>query len=313
MVDIVITYLNERDSKWQEDYNYWRIREINQGRNRASNRQAFGKERAREWDTLKYWFRGVEKNCSWINKIFLVVQNERHVPDWLKKDHPKLRVVYHNEYIPKELLPTFNAMTIGMYVSNIPDLSENYIMCDDDFYFLNEIKEDRFFKNGKPVHLDNRVPYGLYGGNALKGTDKVFYHILNNNIKFVRTFTGKQIRYGFYHLPEARLKSFEQLVLKKCKDEIYYHNSFSKFRHKTNLCPYMFDDLLKACGKAVLGNPYENCGYRALKSDINFADYKNKDIMCFNDTEQLDDYDKTKDKLIKFFDEMFPEKSTFEV
>ena len=153
MVDIVITYLNERDEKWQKDFYYWKEKEIATGKNRQSNRQAFGEERTREWDTLKYWFRGIEKNCPWINKVFLVVQNERHVPNWLKKDHPKLRIVYHDEFIPSELLPTFNAMTICMYISNIKDLSEEYIYSDDDFYFLNPIKEDKFFKEGKKITL----------------------------------------------------------------------------------------------------------------------------------------------------------------
>lgn len=309
MVDIVVTYLNERDKKWQEDFNYWKMKELEAGITTAYNRQAFGEERTREWDTLKYWLRGVEKNCPWVNKVFLIVQNENHVPEWIDKDNPKLRIVYHDKYIPKELLPTFNAMTIGMYVSNIKDLSENYIMCDDDFYFLNPIKEDRFFKNNMPVHLDNKMKYELYGTD---GSDHVFFEILNNNIEFINKFSDEKVKYGFYHLPEARLKSFEERILNDYEDEIKNHQIVSKFRNEHNLCPYMFNDLLKVCDKAVLDNPYENCGYRALKSDVNFDGYWDKDIVCFNDTEQLDNYEETKKKLIEFLDKKLPDKSSFE-
>ena len=312
MVDIVVTYLNERDEQWQKDYNYWKDKEIKDGIADKNNRQAFGKERAREWDAFKYWFRGIEKNCEWVNKIFLIVQNERHIPEWLDTNNPKLRIVYHEEYIPKDLLPTFNAMTIGMYIANIKDLSENYIISDDDFYVLNEIKKDRFYKYGKPVHPRNRIGYGYYEGEALTGSDNVFYYILNNNLKFEERFMKQNVKYGFYHLPAARKKSFEKEILDKYKEEIKQHNLPSKFRNKNNLCNYMFDDLLKICGKAWAGNPYHHCAYCTLKSNVDFDAYWNKDIVCFNDTEQLDDYKLTKEKLIDFLDRKLPDKSTFE-
>lgn len=311
MVDIVVTYLNERDEQWRKDFNYWKEKELKENKTSLDNRQAFGVERTREWDAFKYWFRGVETNCLWIHKVFLVVQNERHIPDWLDKSNPKLRIVYHEEFIPKELLPTFNAMTIGIYIPNIKDLSENYIMCDDDFYFLNPIKKDRFFKFNRPIHLNNVLSYGLYDGDCLKGTDKVFYYILNNNIKFESKF-NKKVRYGFYHLPEARKKSFETKILNNYAKEIKEANSYSKFRNKHNLCSYMYSDLLKMFDVALLGNPYKKCCYCTLKSNVDFNYYWNKDIVCFNDTEQLDDYEKTKEKFIKFLDKKFPKKSSFE-
>lgn len=74
----------------------------------------------------------------------------------------------------------------------------------------------------------------------------------------------------------------------------------------------MYSDLLKICNKAIIDNPYYNCSYCTLKSTVDFNNYKDKDIVCFNDTEQLDDYDKTKKKLIDFLDNKFPNKSKYE-
>ena len=312
MIDIVITYLNEKNKKWQEDFKYWKEKEIKEGKAREDNRQAFGEERTREWETLKYWFRGIEKNCPWVNKVFMIIQNENHIPDWLDTNNPKLRIVYHEEYIPKELLPTFNAMPIGMYVSNISDLSENYIMCDDDYYFLNPIAKDRFFKYGKPVQFNNPMPFKLYDGDLLTGTDNVFYKALNNNLLFEERFMKDKIKYGFSHLPEARKKSFEKKILTQYEEEIKSHFINSKFRNENNLCYNMWTDLLKICNVAWLGRPYKNSCYCTLKSNVNFNDYWNRDIVCFNDTEQLDDFNKTKEKLIAFLDKKFPNKSSFE-
>lgn len=312
MIDITVTYLNEHDEKWKQDFEYWKNKEIKEGRTKASNRQAFGKERTREWDIFKYWFRAVEKNCPWVNKIFLIVQNERHIPKWLNINHPKLRIVYHNEYIPKDLLPTFNAMTIGIYISNIKDLSDNYIMCDDDYFFLNKIEEDRFFRNDVPVHKDTKIHYGLYKNEYLKGTDRVFFHILNNDLIFETKYMKEKVKYGIYHLPEARKKSFEQMIIKENEEEIKKRNSYSKFRHKTNLCSYMYNDLIRIFGKAIIDDPYKNSSYCTLKSNVDFNIYSNKDMVCFNDTEQLDDYEKTKEKLIDFLEKKFPNKSSYE-
>lgn len=308
-IDIVVTYLNENDKKWQEEYNYWKDIEIKSGIQAKTNRQAFGKERIRDWDAFKYWFRGVEKNCSWVNKVFLIVQNERHIPEWLDKNHPKLRIVYHDEFIPKELLPTFNAMTIEMYIPYINDLADNYILCDDDYYFLNPITEYRFFKNNKPVHENNRIKYVPYD---TRGSDGVFWKVLNNNMEFEKKFNRGKIKYGIYHLPEARKKGFEKKIMDQFKGEIIKHFNMSRFRHKDNLCSYMFCDLLKLFDKAVLEKPYENCSYCNLNSDVDFNSYWNKDIVCFNDTERLDDFEKVKTKMLDFLVRKLPEKSSFE-
>lgn len=310
MADIVCTYLNERDKTWQEEYEYWKNKEIKEGIAKENNRQAFGKERIREWDAFKYWFRGVEQNCKWVNKVFLIVQNEKHIPEWLNTNHPKLRIVYHDEYIPKELLPTFNAMTISTYTANIKDLSNLYVLSDDDYYFLNPIEETRFFKCGLPVHPDNRIEYKYY--EDTNESDNVFYKILNTTLKFEEKFMVEKVKYGFYHLPEARSKMFEKGIIDKYYNELMEHNLPSKFRSENNLCPYMYNDLLKICHKAIGGNPYKNCAYCDLKSTVNFDDYWNKDMVCFNDTERVDDYEETKRKLIDFLDRKFPNKSSFE-
>jgi len=62
------------DPKWRADkekYNEF----ISKGD--ISNQE----NRYRDWDLLKYWFRGVKKYALWINKIHFVTYG--HLPEWL--------------------------------------------------------------------------------------------------------------------------------------------------------------------------------------------------------------------------------------
>lgn len=310
MIDIVVTYLNDSDKKWREEFAYWKGREVSKGQADINNRQAFGEERLRDWGTFKYWFRGIEKNCPWVNKVFLIVQNENHIPKWLNRNNPKLRIVFHDEFIPKELLPVFNIVPILMYLDNIKDLGEYYIISDDDEFFLNPIKEDRFLRDNKPVHADNRIPFEYYNMDT---SDKVFFDILNNNLRLEEKYMKEKVKYGFYHLPDIRKKSFNQKIMEENYKEILESQKASKFRHPSNISCTIFSDLLKICDIAYIDNNlYNNCSYCCLKSIVNFNIYKDKDIVCFNDTELLDNYEITRKKLIAFLNSKFPNKCSFE-
>ena len=99
-------------------------------------------------DELRFSLRSVWKYLPWVNHIYLVTNKQR--PKWLV-DHPKITVVDHQEIIPEELLPTFNSVTIEMYLQNIPGLSEKFLYFNDDMFINAPLKQDFFFQNDKPV------------------------------------------------------------------------------------------------------------------------------------------------------------------
>lgn len=310
-IDIVITYVDDSNEKWRTDFTYWKNYEIANGIISRNSKQAFGAERTRNWNFLKYWFRSVEKNCPWVNKVFLVVQNEEQLPKWLNTKCKKLRVVYHDEFIPEELLPTFNSCTIGLFVSNIKDLSDNFIMCDDDYFFMNEIKKDRFFKNNIAQHENNRVAFGhYYDGDE-------FLHILNNTTDFEERYMGSEkIKYHFYHLPNAHTKSFDNKILKDNYEDIMACQKPSKFRYKTNITYDMYSNIMKLQKKCYIGEKghvFYNCGYVVLKDGVDFNSYKDKDMVCFNDTDLADrNFEQVRDDLNLFLKNIFDKKSKFE-
>ena len=139
--------------------------------------------------TFHFFFRSVEKYCPWVHKIFLILQDENQIPRWLDTTNPKLRIVYHNEYIPHELLPTFNSNVIEMFVSDLPDLSDNYILCNDDTFFINNIQPEMFFINNKPVYCKSRI-------NDIARNDD-FSKTIANNYDLLEEITGT--REYYYH------------------------------------------------------------------------------------------------------------------
>lgn len=311
MYDLVVTYLDDT-KEWREEFNYYKEKEIKEHKQRETNLQAFGEERIRSWDTFKYLLRGIDKNCKWIRNVYVVMQDERQLPKWFNTE--TLKVVYHKDYIKKELLPTYNTCEITMYISNIKGLSDKYILCADDYYFLNEIPVEMYFRKNLTVQQDNSLVPILYNEKYLSGSDGTLYKILNNNFIFEKPLMSKTLKkYNILHLPEARDKNIEQIILKNYEEEIDRCFKRSKFRSPYNLTSQIFVDILKANDLCIYDESFEKYKeYVTLKSDVDFTKYKDKKVVCFNDTEQLDDFKTTKEKLITFLEEMLPNKSKYE-
>lgn len=73
-----------------------------------------------------YWFRGVEKFAPWVNKVYLVMDNQK--PDWLNLESEKLVLVDHKEIINNDYLPVFSSNTIECNIHKIPNLSEHFFV-----------------------------------------------------------------------------------------------------------------------------------------------------------------------------------------
>ena len=106
-IDFVIMWVDGNDPKWQTEKNKY-TPPLNADASIC---------RYRDFDLLKYWFRGVEKYAPWVNKIHFITWG--HIPSWLDTNNPKINIVKHEDYIPRKYLPTFNANTIELNVHSI--------------------------------------------------------------------------------------------------------------------------------------------------------------------------------------------------
>ena len=104
--------------------------------------------RYRDWELMRFWFRGIEAFAPWVNRVFFVSNGQK--PIWLNTDHPKLRMVTHQDYIPEIYLPTFNSNVIELWLHNIPDLSERFVLFNDDMFLTAPVTPEDFFEDGLP-------------------------------------------------------------------------------------------------------------------------------------------------------------------
>lgn len=105
LVDFVVSWVDGSNSLWQKEKADFEALTRPEG-------DAIIPTRFRDWGIFRHWFRAVEKYAPWVRYVFLIT-NGKH-PEWINLNSPKLKVVFHQDYIPSEFLPTFNSSTIEL-------------------------------------------------------------------------------------------------------------------------------------------------------------------------------------------------------
>lgn len=176
-IDFVVTWVDQSDLKWQHKYK------------RYSGIQDDEILRYRDYGTLKYLFRSIEKFAPWVHHVFLVTDDQ--IPNWLNINYKKLTVVDHKEIIPAQYLPTFNSNVIDFHLKNIPNLSEHFVYFNDDM-FLNKLTEpeDFFTKEG---FIKDNLAYNLLIPSP--NPENAFDHIYVNNLQVInRDFVKRKVQ-----------------------------------------------------------------------------------------------------------------------
>ena len=167
-IDFVITYVDGNDENWLS-----KRKKYITGTDKLNESET----RYRNWENLQYWFRGVEKFASFVNRIHFITDGQ--VPEWLNVEHPKLNIVKHSDYIPEKYLPTFSAIPIEINIHKIKGLEEHFVFFNDDMFLTDYVKEEDFFINGKPV--DRYVESAIIKSNE----SYMFPHIFLNCISVI--------------------------------------------------------------------------------------------------------------------------------
>ena len=337
-IDFVLTWVDGGDAVWQEQKNHYLALERGEER-----RDVNGDCRYRENGLLRYWFRSVEKFAPWVNKVFFITCGQK--PNWLDEANPKLRLVNHSDYIPSGYLPTFHSNTIELNLHRIDELSEHFVLFNDDVLLLRAVGPDFFFRDGLPLlSCDLRLPYGMryydnitrikLNNSCILQTSMDVYGLLwknwrkNFNVRalgfrracknMVALWVNKYFMAGeFGHLSHPHLKSTLAEIWEK-QPKVMDMTSRHKFRSDDCVNHWL------ACAwnmtKGHFNPVHEKCrgrefalSERTLDEACNAIRNATCPQICLNDTEANNHPEQCSLAVKKAFQELLPDKSSYEL
>lgn len=327
-MDIVVTWVDGNDKTWLKERQKYETNNLTD--------DAVGAKRFRDWDILKYWFRSIEKNAPFAKNIYFVTYG--HVPKWLNVKHPQIRVVKHSDFMPKEYLPTYNSVAIELNFHRIPGIGKKFIYFNDDMFLLQPTTlEDYFTKDG-------RIKYNFIE-SAMTSTgelDPTYRDMLINTIEIVndnykkRRFRNltwrdpivlynnlKAIGFKKYlgYAPHHFSRVYDREVMKQIWTEdfdILDQTSKAKFRTKEIITPDIIELTQVSLGMTRAYYARKREKYLEINADTapKIADtIKASSVkeVCLNDLCSDADFETCRDTIVAAFEEIFPEKSKFEI
>lgn len=332
-VDIVIPWVDGGDPKWQKKSAPY----IKKGlADATAEDKNVDDRRYRDWDILRYTFRSIEKYFAWVNKVYLVTDNQ--CPQWLDASYSKVEVIDHKQIIDEKYLPLFNSSAILLNLYKIPNLSEEFILINDDMIFTSPIKEDTYFKNG--------LPKDFMVENALTASIDFFKNLFNSMQLINSTFNKREFikkNPGKYFSPHYGIENFRTLLsspyqyytgfqsihcaqpyLKSAFKEVWklyperlQQTCTHKTRDERDVTEWLVRYYQLASGKFVPDKvhkgKYFNLGdANALKEIEEILKKKKFYSICLND-DNVTDFQNTLTEITRILSTEFPKKSKFEI
>lgn len=292
-MDIVITFVNGLDPLWQKQYE-------------STTSTPILTKRFRDWGTLRYLFRGIERNMPFIRKVHLVVSSQSQVPEWV--DRNEVDVVLHSDIIPAEHLPTFNSNTIELHMFNIKNLDEEFLYFNDDIFPMLPMRAEDFFQEGR----------GIIGMSRHLLSMDMFKKICRNSDRAARKALGMRPKCCFLrpqHICAPMFRSECRMAYEAVKEDILA--TLSRTRRAENITQYLFTDFAYLKGRIINRRQPSKHFSMAVASPEKIESYlraPERALVCINDV-QLGDkqYRAMHDMLHRVFEDIFPEKSKFEI
>ena len=328
-IDFVITWVDMDDPKWQAEFAKYSGKKEN-------TKNGVSKARFRDYGFLKYWFRGVEKFAPWVRKIHFVTSGQK--PEWLDENNPKLNLVNHKDYIPAQFLPTYNSVVIERYIHKIPGLADHFVYFNDDFYIINKVGIERFFKNGLPCDI------AVFQYNP---SWSQWYKRIKNNLRIInRHFDKKEVMerdhdkwfhksYGSKARLNYLLKPYGKFItlrtphsalpyLKSTFEEVWAaaekeltETSVNRFRALNDYTPELFRTWQICQGNFEPYNTYSDTKMFPLmirpKQAVKAIYEQSYSLICLNDNVHIRNYEQVMENIKNAFESILPEKTSFEL
>jgi hypothetical protein len=105
--------------------------------------------RISNFDEIKYSLRGIKMYMPWVNHIYILMNNPKKYPSWMKKSS-YITILDHSDLFNDKNVT--NSNFIETYLCYIPNLSEHFIYFNDDIFITKKLNYTDFFtEDGKAI------------------------------------------------------------------------------------------------------------------------------------------------------------------
>ena len=270
------------DLKWRHDY-------ATANGCFRDDRSALTNVRYRSWGTEHLLIQCVRKHLPWVRNIIILLARKSQMQPWMldeiaatRNGMPHIRIVFHNEFMPQDVLPTFNSRAIEMYLHNIPDLADYFLYGNDDMFPIAPMPVEDFYRDGLPCLHYREKPFN---------PERAFQVACMNGLNFVASHFDKHfddhwLRIGHNVVPmlKATCEMFWQRWPKQMQ------TSVTRFRLPQNFNQYIYS------WHQILSGQYID--YRAPRTYLSIdADVNNiiqairtaDGLLCINDNKSVND------------------------
>lgn len=324
-IDFVITWVDGSDPLWLEEFK--RFHSIKADEDTRDIRY-------RDWELLNYWFRAVECFAPWVRKIHFVTWG--HVPEWLNQAHPKINVVNHCDYMPNSYTPVFNSRPIELNLHHIKDLSENFVLFNDDMFLSKVVYPQDFFVKNLPCDF---AILNAHAGGDITSVVMNDIRLINKEFQKMKVIRSNPFKWFNYKYKFRQLQTLLLLPWKRFTGFVDPHQPqpFNKqtFIETWELYSNEMDATSRNRFRCLSGLNQYYLRYRQLvtgkfhphmrKSKMFFLKegelneiseaFKSKKYhtVCLNDmSETSNDFESMKSGLTLILQSTFPDKSSFE-
>lgn len=282
-IDIVYLWVDDTDKNWRAEKEKW-YKKITGHVPMA--RDSVATERFRDNGELMYSLRSVAECAPWVNHIYIVT-GFGQIPKWLNTNHPKITVIQDADIMPHDALPTFNSVAIEMCLTNIPNLSEYFLLMNDDMFFNKKLSHLYFYtKTGcakyryssshkfTPQELKHKSAYDQTIFAAQNAISKLF----NKNL--------------FKYAPSHGIDPYIKSSIQQCLNEPTLCDKFQQqIRNKFRTCDefqrIIFNLYDLATGRAVFkhARARKYTKHKLLNiiyNTMHFLEIRNSNVVCPN-------------------------------
>lgn len=223
-IDVVYTWVNSYDEKWLRKKNYYLKSTVNY------ELYALEDSRFSSHNEIYFSLLSVQHYLPWVNKIYIVTDSQ--CPDIPEALINKVKIIDHNEIIPKDFLPTFNSHVIEAFLYRIPGLLDNFLYFNDDFFVARKIDASHFFKSNNLASLF--IGKKKISEMEKKGRQTATLTACINSNKLFKKYFNTTFEHTLTHTYVPLKKHYYELAFKIFEDEIWKF-SVNKFRGGSDL------------------------------------------------------------------------------